>query len=134
MKALEKIQKELMEEIVMPIQRIAEYLSEQIKTDAELETAIESKEKKTLSNCRKYIINKARESAKGSSGIWVDDSTVFGWAREYYIKEETPKAETKKEETPPPKTEKKKTKKETPKAEDPTKEVTADEDDENWLD
>lgn len=138
MKANEKIQMELMQELVMPIQRIAEHLQKQVETDEELAAAIENKENKTLKKCYDYIVSQARSHAGGKNAVCVDDSTVFNWAREYYIKEEKPKDEKPKEEKP--KTEKKKTapKKEAKVEEKPAEEVIdgpkeVSEDEEDWL-
>ena len=39
---------------------------------------------KSIKECCKYIYSKARELAKGSNSVGIDDATVYGWAVHYY--------------------------------------------------
>lgn len=96
MTALEKIDKELLKEIVVPIQAIAEYLKKEIEVDEELSKRVMIPEN-TLSKCYGYVFDKAKDSAKGARGIAVTNEQVFSWVREYYMAEDV-KEEKKEEE------------------------------------
>lgn len=40
-----------------------------------------------MEGCCKYIMTQAREMAHNQASICVDDDTVFGWARHYFLEE-----------------------------------------------
>ena len=56
-------------------------------------------EKKSLKGCMDAIIEKARKQAKNGVAA-IEDSTVYGWAAEYFGRTAEPKAEPPKAQTP----------------------------------
>lgn len=62
---------------------IQEYLDNRAKTDS-LFAETYKKANKSIKECCKYIYSKARELAKGSNSVGIDDATVYGWAVHYY--------------------------------------------------
>lgn len=85
---IEKLERELKEAIIMPVEQIAKWLDQECERDPALVQNILD-EKKSLSKCYKYIEKKAEDINKNSERVLcVDDPTVFGWAKEYYMSEE----------------------------------------------
>lgn len=64
-------------------QAIKIYLDNRAKTDS-LFAETYKKANKSIKECCKYIYSKARELAKGSNSVGIDDATVYGWAVHYY--------------------------------------------------
>ena len=64
-------------------QAIKIYLDNRAKTDS-LFAETYRKANKSIKECCKYIYSKARELAKGSNSVGIDDATVYGWAVHYY--------------------------------------------------
>ena len=62
---------------------IQAYLDNRAKTDS-LFAETYKKANKSIKECCKYIYSKARELAKGSNSVGIDDATVYGWAVHYY--------------------------------------------------
>lgn len=62
---------------------IQTYLDNRAKTDS-LFAETYKKANKSIKECCKYIYSKARELAKGSNSVGIDDATVYGWAVHYY--------------------------------------------------
>lgn len=62
---------------------IKNYLDNRAKIDS-LFAETYKKENKSIKECCKYIYSKARELAKGSNSVGIDDATVYGWAVHYY--------------------------------------------------
>ena len=57
---------------------IQAYLDNRAKTDS-LFAETYKKANKSIKECCKYIYSKARELAKGSNSVGIDDATVYGW-------------------------------------------------------
>lgn len=94
---IEKLEQELKAAMVMPLEMIAKYLDEECGRDPALVLRIED-EKKTLEKCYRYVEKKAQEVAKNKHSVYIDDPTVYSWAKEYYMNEEKePAKESKKE-------------------------------------
>ena len=139
MNGKEKLQQELTNIVIMPIQRIAQFLIEECDKDEALLQAAEAGNK-TLEKCYQFIRAEAKKHAVDGAAC-IDETTVFRWAKEYYLKKEEPKP---KAEAAPKTAEKSKagskknTAKSDKKSEDPQEkpaEVIANEDpDEDWLD
>lgn len=90
--------------------RIGEYIIDCITTEEKAEKVLA--EKKNLAGCLQNIESKASTYRIGRTA-WVDDTVVYGWAREYFDLEETerkPRLELVKPRTPAPKEEPKKSK------------------------
>lgn len=87
----EKLERELKSAMVMPLEMIARFLDEECGRDPSLIAKIEDANK-TLEKCYRYIEKKAQEIAKSKHSIYIDDPTVYGWAKEYYMSEEPKKS------------------------------------------
>ena len=62
-------------------ERIKEYLEEQIKVDSALR---EKYNANAIDKCINYIVEQAKIALNNKNGF-IDDPTVFHWAREYFL-------------------------------------------------
>src|SRR5699024_3845326 len=82
--ALEKMLKELSEEHSQTEDVIHNWLCDQ--DDSQLFTGVLKKDR-TISGSIAYCASQARKMTKTGNVAMVDDQTVFGWVREYFIKD-----------------------------------------------
>ena len=62
-------------------ERIKEYLEEQIKVDSALQ---EKYNANAIDKCINYIVEQAKIALNNKNGF-IDDPTVYHWAREYFL-------------------------------------------------
>ena len=62
-------------------ERIKEYLEEQIKVDSALR---EKYNANAIDKCINYIVEQAKIALNNKNGF-IDDPTVFHWAREFFV-------------------------------------------------
>ncbi|NKC69089.1 Cas9 inhibitor AcrIIA9 family protein [Vagococcus fluvialis] len=103
--ALEKMLIEMKKNSSQSIKRIHQWLCKQ--TNQELFKGILT-EGKTLKGAFAYCTGKAKEIAKSSPSVMVEDDTVFQWVSDYFIHYKLPKAKPKKKTKAQPKVKKEK--------------------------
>lgn len=103
-RALEKMLLEMKKNSSQSIERIHQWLCKQ--TNQELFKGILT-EGKTLKGAFAYCTGKAKEIAKSSPSVMVDDDVVFQWISDYFILYELPKAKPKTKTKAQPKAKKK---------------------------
>lgn len=87
--AVEKLAKELenIDEKEFFAEPVINYLIDRCRENTSLSEDV-MQEHKTWDKCQTYIINNAREMAKGKNRIAVKDDTVYEWAEDYFYKDD----------------------------------------------
>ena len=65
-------------------QMVCDYLKELCNSDEYLRNAILNKENNTVAGMWEYIVDHARKEATNNCAC-IEDKTVFGWARDYWL-------------------------------------------------
>ncbi|MBO0428365.1 hypothetical protein JZO82_04235 [Vagococcus fluvialis] len=104
-RALEKMLLEMKKNSSQSIERIHQWLCKQ--NNQELFNGILT-EGKTLKGAFAYCTGKAKEIAKSSPSVMIEDDTVFQWVSDYFIHYKLPKAKPKKKTKTQPKAKKEK--------------------------
>lgn len=78
-----------------PEQIIEFYLDYMQSRDPQLADAYpHNPQGKTIKDCYRYILKKARQTANGSSATMQHHNVVFGWAKDYFVDASIPKEES----------------------------------------